>query len=95
MAVKLPCLFFYMAKVRKINCIYKRNGRICGNYLGDIEADKESETTFRPCQQCHVSWKVIQSAAGLLTYVKVPKDEKKDYDEDTLIIQPEESDASR
>lgn len=83
----LCALFLFMAeKLRKINCIAKRGARRCGNYLGDMIADVDGQITFRPCHQCHISWKVVQNN-GLLTYVKVMKGETKDYDEDTLIVE--------
>lgn len=83
----LCVLFLFMAdKLRKINCIAKRGARRCGNYLGDMLAEVDGKTTFRPCQQCHISWEVTLNN-NLLTYREISKDEVKDYDEDTLITE--------
>ena len=74
-------------KIRQIICIKPRDGKACGNHLGDIEADKEITTNFRPCAQCHVEWQVSQGASGLLTYKKLHKGLVKDYDRDTLMVE--------
>ena len=71
-------------RVRKVNCITLDKGRRCNAFLGDIAADEPSTTNFRPCENCKVSWNVVQDEAGLLKFTKIPKGTIKNYDQETI-----------
>lgn len=75
-------------KLKEIRCInIKESGYKCNRWMGDFPADRVHEAHLN-CPNCPgVEWHVKQDANGVLSFLRVPKDAEKDYDDDGFRIE--------